>query len=483
MAQQPVPIGPEFRVNTLTSFYQANPSIALDADGGFVVVWGHTAQNGVAPDVYAQRYNASGAAIGGEFRVNTHTTGGQDGPSLAMDADGDFVVVWVSEEGDGDSYGVFAQRYDASGVAVGGEFRVNSYTTSMQGLPSVAMDADGDFVVAWESFGQDSSDRGVYAQRYSATGVARGLEFQVNTYTQFIQGAPSIASDADGDFVIVWESWQDGSERGVFAQRFASDGAPRGAEFQVNAYTANDQSSPAVAMDADGDFVVVWRSFGQDGDRFGVYAQRYDASGVALGGEVRVNAYTTNVQGLPSVAMDADGDFVVAWQSFDQDGYNYGIFARNYAAAGGAQGQEVLVNTYTMSDQMLPAVAADAEGDFVVAWQSMNQDGDFWGVYAQRYRAGTVASEPAPEGGLALMIAPSPVAASGRIRYDVPEAGPARLSLHDVLGREVAVLAEGTVAAGAHEATFDAAALAPGAYVLRLEAGADVRTRRITVAH
>ena len=67
-------------------------------------------------------------------------------------------------------YGNYAQLYDSAGAAVGSEFLVNSTTTGNQAYPAAAMDADGDFVIAWQSDGQDGSSYGVYAQRYTASG-------------------------------------------------------------------------------------------------------------------------------------------------------------------------------------------------------------------------------------------------------------------------------------------------------------------------
>src|SRR4051812_34951113 len=79
---------------------------------------------------------------------------------------------------------------------------------------------------------------------------------------------------------------------------------PAGAQFRVNTFTTGDQFAPAVAADAAGDFVVVWASDGQDGSNSGVYAQRYNAAGVAQGSPLAVNTFTTGVQSLPAVAMD-----------------------------------------------------------------------------------------------------------------------------------------------------------------------------------
>src|SRR5262245_10755479 len=106
-------------------------------------------------------------------------------------------------------------------VAVGSDFQVNTFTTSSQYLPEVGLDNDGDFVVVWQSDGQDGSLYGVFARRYSSAGTASGAAFQVNVQTVSVQGIPRIALDADGDFVIAWQGL-DGDDAGVWARRFNS---------------------------------------------------------------------------------------------------------------------------------------------------------------------------------------------------------------------------------------------------------------------
>ena len=315
----------------------------------------------LTPPGFAQA--APGDALGPEFQVNTVTADGQMLPAAAMDADGDFVVVWTDYGGqDGDSYGVFAQRYDAAGVAQGGEIQVNSFTSDRQQDATVAMDADGDFVVVWESYGQDGSEFGIFARRYDAAGMPQGAEFQVNGFITDDQDDPVVAMDADGNFVVAWESnGPDGSGDGVFARRYDAAGVPQSSWFQVNGFASGSQDNPAVAMDADGDFVVAWDSFGQDGSFDGVFARRYNAAGVPQGAEFQVNSFTSNQQKDAAVAMDADGDFVVVWESGSQDGDDYGIFAQRYDAAGVPQGTEFRVNSFTSSYQEDPAVTVDAD--------------------------------------------------------------------------------------------------------------------------
>src|SRR5947207_6007786 len=77
---------------------------------------------------------------------------------------------------------------------IGSEFHVNSFVTDAQQNPAVAADGDGDFVIAWQSAGQEGAGNfGIFAQRFSATGVAQGAEIHVNTSTAGAQTNPTIA--------------------------------------------------------------------------------------------------------------------------------------------------------------------------------------------------------------------------------------------------------------------------------------------------
>jgi len=213
------PLGSAFLVNTSTTSDQERPSVAADAAGNFIVVWSSYGQDGSSEGVFGQRYLGSGTPLGPEFRVNSSTGGPQDQPSVAADAAGNFVVAWAGN--DGSTFGIFGQRYASSGAPLGSEFRVNTYTTNIQYFPSIAADSSGNFVVVWDSFMQDGDDRGVFGQRYAASGVPLGPEFRVSTYTTSLQALARVASDPTGNFVVVWESQgQDGDGRGVFGQRF-----------------------------------------------------------------------------------------------------------------------------------------------------------------------------------------------------------------------------------------------------------------------
>ncbi len=383
----------EFRVNTFITGIQALPSVAMDNNGNFVVTWQSFDQDNLGDyGIYAQRYNSIGVVQGSEFKVNTYTIDFQSHPMAAMDSTGKFVIVWNSYGQDNsDGYGVYAKRYNSNGVVQGSEFKVNTYTIDSQANPSVAMDNNGNFVVTWQSF-QDGSGYGVYAKRYTSTGATSSTEFQVNTYTTDYQTHPMAAMDGTGNFVIVWSSYnQDnpgGNDYGIYAQRYTSTGATSGTEFNVNTYTTDSQSRPSVAMDNTGNFVIAWKSKTQDDGSpsdYGIYAQRYTSTGATAGTEFRANTFTTVQQINPSVTMDNTGNFVIAWSSYQESAD--GIYAQRYNSSGVLQSSEIPVNTYTTDSQANPSIVMDSTGNFVVVWNSYDQDGSNKGIFAKRYNS------------------------------------------------------------------------------------------------
>jgi large repetitive protein len=108
-------------------------------------------------------------------------------------------------------------------------------------------------------------------------------------------------------------------------------------------------------------------------------------AGVPLDTPFRVNTYTPGQQGLPAVSARTDGSFVVVWESRDQDGDYYGVFGQRFNSAGAPLGSEFLANTYTFGPELAPAVAALDGGAFVVVWQGYGVGGDFGDVFARRY--------------------------------------------------------------------------------------------------
>jgi hypothetical protein len=374
------PAGPELQVNSYTGDNQQSPAIAMDGGGNFAVAW-NSPQDGSGTGIIARRFGQTGSPLGPEFQVNDYVTNTQYRATAAASASGDFVVSWTSYPAqDGSGSGIFGRRFGANGAPQGGEFQVNTRTENYQASSAVALDGNGNFVIAWQGSAQDGSNDGVFARRFNAAGVPQGVEFQVSTYTTGSQFSVKVASSAGG-FVVAWVSaYQDGSDTGIFARRFNASGVPQAAEFQVNTFTTGHQLRPAVAMDANGNFVIAWHH-GQLPSEDGISAQSFNALGVAQANEFQVSAGTTGYQRYAAVASGGDG-FVVAWQS-SQTG-SYAVFARRLAADGTPQASEFQVNAYDTGDQVRPVVAADQKGDLVIAWHGPH-DGSGDGIFAQRY--------------------------------------------------------------------------------------------------
>jgi len=395
------PRGSQLRVNTFGAGDQQNPAIAVSPQGTFVVIWESEDQDGDGSGIYARRYRPGGTAFGPEFRVNTTTEDDQINPDVAMDANGEFVAVWETESEDGQS--IVGQRYNANGRQIGSEFRISPTVDSENSNPAIARNGSGAFVVAWAASQIDSSSgindvdtsgTGVYAQRYDNSGSTTGNIVRINTTTDNAQENPDVALQTNGSFITVWQSeGQDGSGLGIFGQRYNARGNRVGIEFQVNTVVRNDQFNPVIAVDTVGNYVIAWESEGQDGSGSGIYARLYDANGNPRGLPIRVNSTTRGDQSTPTIDIDAEGNFVIAWTSdrnSNEDGA--GIFAQRFDPVGGRIGGEFRVNSTTEDDQTAPALAAQPNGNFIVSWQSETPrrnvelgDGDGLGIFAQRY--------------------------------------------------------------------------------------------------
>ena len=223
-------VGTEFPIATGSP---ASP-VCCGGDVGFVVAWGDEALG----DVSARRFSSTAEALDDAFVVNTETVAVQEAPDVACNDGGEFVVVWDSNAGDdtgsgqdGDGHGVFGQAFDADGVAVGTEFRANSFTTGDQVDTRVSMDSTGRFVAVWTSAQLSEGRHGIFGRTFGADATTVGSEFRVDGSGPNPQSSESghadVAMTPTGDFVVVWENDQDeGNGQGIFGRLydFPADG-------------------------------------------------------------------------------------------------------------------------------------------------------------------------------------------------------------------------------------------------------------------
>ncbi len=370
----------EFQVNTYTSNDQQYPAIAINAEGDFVVAWRSEGQDGGSRGIYGQRFNADGTAIGDEFQINTNSVAGCTycGPSVAVNGSGNFIVTWPCY--DSSSEGISARRYDANGVPLTGEFLVNTYTDSRQLHPDVAMNDSGEFVIVWGSGHDPGHHDYTTGRKYNADGVPYGPEFLI---TQVTHGSrPDVVIDDSGDFVVVWLRSGDVDDPPagdhIRFRRYNADGTPKGDAVQIADYVAS-YNYPSIAMDSSGNFIITW--IDKPGT-YDIYAQRFDSTGNAISGQFVVNSSIAGDQYRSSVSSASDGEFVIVWHG-PGEGDGSGIFGQRFKSDGTFIGDEFRINTYTIGAQWLPEVAMKNNGEFITVWQSNGQDGDNYGIFGE----------------------------------------------------------------------------------------------------
>jgi hypothetical protein len=210
---------------------------------------------------------------------------------------------------------------------------VNSYTTSDQSGPSLALKSDGSFVVAGTAAGEDGDSTGSSRAGSTAAASPLGEDFQVNQYTVGAENFPDVRYEpGEEGFAVVWQSaTEDGSGLGVFGRGFDSDGTPDSdGELQLNAYTTDDQGQP-VLVSVGNNLVIVWHSDTEDGSSYGIFARSIGDTGFS--DEVQLNTFIPSFQSMPRAAA-AGQRFVVVWQSAGQDGSNFGVFGRRFVLPG-----------------------------------------------------------------------------------------------------------------------------------------------------
>lgn len=366
------PVGPEFTLNSLLSYVQKQPWIACDQHGNFVMVYSQD-------DIYFRRFDRDGNPLGPDTKVNpTIKNSTQDEPYVAMDpVTGDFVIGWSDRNGnDGFDMGCGIRFYRADGTPYGPEFFCHTVTAFSQFEPHMSYSTQGRVMVVWADAALDGVC-GVFARIFDRDGTPLTGQFLVNAPNSASQIDPTVSCDQDGRFVIAYvdASGQTGPAREVLARLYDNDGNALTAPFLVNSTSAGMQRDPNVVMAFDGSFVVTFvDESGLDGDKFGVFARRFDKNGVAQGPQFLVNQTTTGDQRDPQVWMDHVGNFTICWED-NTTGTDSNVMARRYDRFGAPLSNEFVLHANTAGNQYEPKVACSRSGQRLIAlWAASTTD-------------------------------------------------------------------------------------------------------------
>lgn len=256
------------------------------------------------------------------------------------------------------------------------ETQVNAFTGSTQERATIAVDAAGRLVCVWDSRRQQGGQYGVYARWLDQAGTPLTGEVQVNDYATTAQMAPSVACGNDGSTWIVWTSHdQDGDLGSIVTRRYAGVDAVPSAEIGVNALRDGHQSAPVVAVTGNGDALVAWTN--QANGTTSIRARRITAGGVPVGRELIIDEAPDVRCDVPTIAALPGNRFVIAWARTNAKNEPAFIVAR-VVDPGDVLGGPLVVSDDPYGGPVEPSVAVDGLGRPIVAW--MERDGDGYAV-------------------------------------------------------------------------------------------------------
>ncbi len=368
-------------VNTYGTSDQIDPAIAAFDDGGYIVVWVSNGQDGSGYGLYGQRYNTDGSTNGSEFLVTSETTDSETNPSVATFSDGGFVVAWQDQ-----TSGVYAwteaRVFNADGTPATSEFQVSpGVDGDNEGYqPTVVTLSSTDFAVVWANeIGGTTYE--IAGQIYDRTGSTVGAQFTVGSLLSgsgLFGAQTEVTKLNDGGFAVVWRT-HDGTDLGTRMRVMNADGTARSSEILLNGDNIGD-----VTTLADGNLVVTYDSGSA------LKAAIYDANGVLDTAEFTVNTTLSAARYESSVTRSDEG-FVVSWESSAGDGSGSAILAQRFDASGNTIDGEVIVNQTTAGNQRKSELIETSSGQVIAVWQSENVDGALTGIASRVVTTGTAA--------------------------------------------------------------------------------------------
>ncbi|MCW8849614.1 MAG: hypothetical protein OQJ81_06495, partial [Melioribacteraceae bacterium] len=391
----------EILINSFQNNDQTAPIITvIDSMNNIAIVWvsANQVDSSSESDIFLRMFDKDLTPLSEEIIVNDITNGLQEKVQIASNKRGDYVVVWSSFEKDSSEsfFDIKAKLFNQNG-SVTDELLVNTFLANSQTSPQVDMNDNGDFIVVWESWYQDDSDRGIYAQYFNNDGSKRGNEFLVNTSTEFSQCKPAVSFFDDNKYIIVWESW-DESEKGynLFSKIYDENSNLIKDEFLVNSYKDNYQWYSDVTTYPDNSFDIVWCSWEQDGNDGGIYLRSFNKDYNPVSDEILVNSSTKYYQWLPRISKLSNNIKAVIWSSWNLDGSREGVYYNILDNLNREISLETRLNTYTDSYQWQPDLIYLTRDEIIGVWASWGQFDNDYDIIAKKvspsYLYGTIDS-------------------------------------------------------------------------------------------
>jgi hypothetical protein len=390
----------EFQVHTTVVLDQEHVAVTQLSSGMVIFAWED--ESAGESQIRFRRYDSNLVSLGSATLAQGGTTNDQVEPVIAPRANG-FVLAWASRNLDGSDYGIAYRRFDSSGNPLDATvLQANTTTANAQLRPQIAALSSGGFVIAWSDQSgayQAGAEQDIRYRRFNGAGTPLDANdlvanaWGVDAHIGGDQANPSVAALPNGGFVIGYE---DRLLEDVFAVRFDGLGNPLqvpGAasgsrQMRLNQTTAFEQSMPSLSSFTNGAFVAVFNSEtnGTAASRR-VKARVFDPNGSGAN-EFVVGSFTNSTQDARVAALP-NGHFIVTLQALNvgpDAPLNFSsVLAQRFTTNGAALSPSFIANTYNAGDQDRPGLTALRDGSYLLAWQSLGQDGNGYGVFAERY--------------------------------------------------------------------------------------------------
>lgn len=278
-----------------------------------------------------------------------------------------FVIVWEDYRHGYDDVDIYAQRFEANGQAIGASFEVWADTgETRQHFAAIAMDGKGTFIVCWQN---NSYPYGVCHQPFDRQANREHIEDSMVTEVSGSYHDATVDMNEHGNFVICWVD--DRSMDEVYAQRFDRSGTKLGGDSEVSTHPAQDRntSNPAVVLQINGDSMICWNYLGDQN----IHGQLYDKNGAAIREVVRVNstAGSSEYHNQPAIAATSNNGHSIVWET--SRGGDWDIYRQNFDSAGNPIGSNFGVSDPTRGQQNA-CIARDERGIAIIAWQDERND-------------------------------------------------------------------------------------------------------------
>lgn len=365
------------------------PTLAALDGGGFVVAWTGGTSDFQGQDIFAQRFDESGAPEGDQIRLQGVSGLRQDtDPQVVGLEGGGFVLTWSGQTSDGQGTDIFVQGFDADGDPLGPMVRLQGMAGNLADTtPQIVGLEGGGFAVTWTGATSDVQGTDIFVQTFDADGDPVGSPVRL----QSVQGLfndtdPTIAALEGGGFAVAWSGrTPDAQGTDVFVQVFDANGDTDGATQRLQGMAGNlFDETPAIAALEGGGFVVTWTGNTSDGQLSDIFAQRFDEEGNAAGDRIRLQGEEgTHWDSVSKVVALPDGGFAISWvgigwsDSTWGEGEEYNIFMQRFGPDGSTVGDQQ--RTQLLDLEVLeswPAIAALSDGTIVMTWSSDDGEGN-----------------------------------------------------------------------------------------------------------